>query len=88
MFIFPLKDRAEAWFFVTSGLVPSKQGRLLFTVEKLYDQALNAEFPYPAGECEITTGPTIRCTVWKNGERTIVARELVFSSKGKWQHQR
>jgi hypothetical protein len=32
---------------------------------QVYDKALNAEFAYPAGECEIGAGPGVRCTVWK-----------------------
>lgn len=88
MFIFPLKRGAEAWFFVTSGVTISNKERVIYAVEKLYDRALNAEFTYPAGECEITAGPTVRCTLWKNTERTVVGRELVFSSNGRWLHQK
>ncbi|WP_143133533.1 hypothetical protein [Pseudoduganella namucuonensis] len=88
MFIFPLRKGGEAWFFVTSVKVNSNKERAVYSVEKLYDQTLNAEFPYPAGECEIISGPTVRCTVWKDGGRTVIARELIFSGLGTWQHQK
>lgn len=84
MFIFPLKNGARAWFFVASQQESSSKDRTVYAVEKLYDQALNVEFSYPAGECEVNTGPIVRCTVWKDPERTVKARELVFSGSGNW----
>lgn len=84
MFIFPLKNGRQGWFFVASGQTLSSSDRAVYAVDKLYDQALNAEFSYPAGEYEISTGPTVRCTVWKNPERTLMARELVFLGSGNW----
>lgn len=86
MIIFPLRNGGQGWFFVTSGQVSANSDRTIYQVEKLYDQALNAEFSYPAGECEITSGPTVRCALWKDAERTVLARELVFSGSGKWMH--
>jgi len=83
-FIFPLKDGGRAWFFVTSGRVEGTADRTLYTVEKVYDQALNAEFSYPAGECEILPGPSVRCSVWKDTERNTLGRELVFTGAGPW----
>lgn len=83
-FIFALKDGGRAWFFVTSGRVQGAPDRALYTVEKVYDQALNAEFSYPAGECEILPGPSVRCSVWKDAERNTLGRELVFSGSGPW----
>lgn len=88
MFIFPFTGREESWFFVTSEQSSANDGRSVYKIEKLYDAALNAEFSYPAGECEITTGPTVHCTVWKDGTRTTVAREIVFTSSGQWLHQK
>lgn len=86
LIIFPLKSGGLAWFFVTSKLVAASGNHAVYSVEKLYDQELNAEFPYPAGECEITDGPTVRCSVWKDAKRTVLARELVFSGSGNWMH--
>ena len=86
MIIFPLKNEDQAWFFVTSKRETASSGHAVYSVEKLYDQALNAEFSYPAGECEMSPGPTVRCTVWKDAKRTVLARELIFSGSGNWVH--
>lgn len=83
-FIFPLNNGGRAWFFVTSGRAESVPDRAVYTVEKVYDQALNAEFSYPAGECEILPGPSVRCSVWKDPERNTLGRELTFSGTGPW----
>ena len=88
IFIFPLTDGGGAWFFVTSGQHAVHGGHLVYTVEKLYDKALNAEFAYPAGECEIGAGPSVRCTVWKDEARSTTARELIFTGSGNWMRTR
>lgn len=91
MFIFPLLNGGQGWFFVTAAQ-PNSEGSAanatVYKIEKLYDQALNAEFFYQAGECQVTPGPTIRCTVWKDKDRTELARELVFAGSGQWFHQK
>jgi hypothetical protein len=87
MFIFPFTSGGKSWFFVTSGQSSANDGRSVYKIEKLYDAALNAEFSYPSGECEITTGPTVHCSVWKDESRTMVAREVVFTGSGQWLHQ-
>jgi hypothetical protein len=88
MFIFPFTSGEKSWFFVASGQSSADDGRSVYKIEKLYDAALNAEFSYPAGECEITTGPTVHCTVWKDESRITVAKEIVFASSGQWLHQK
>lgn len=83
MFVFPLQE--GAWFFVSSGPVDSNgKFSTAYGVSKIFDESLGAEFSYPAGECEITQGQTVHCTVWKDKERTVIARELSFSSSGTW----
>jgi hypothetical protein len=88
MFIFPLMNGDGAWFFVTAASVSGTSDRAVYQVEKVYDEALGAEFFYPSGECEITSGPSIRCSVWKDKDRTDLARQLVFSGSGQWLHQK
>lgn len=83
MFIFPLQD--GAWFFVASNPIETTgTSSARYALSKLFDESLGAEFRYPAGECEITDGPKVRCTVWKDKERTTIARELSFSGSGNW----
>lgn len=88
MFIFPLMNGDQAWFFVTVAPATGSSDRAVYKVEKLYDEALGAEFFYPSGECEITSGPSIRCSVWKDKDRTDLARQVVFSGSGQWVHQK
>ncbi|QBJ79952.1 hypothetical protein DKK66_18900 [Aquitalea sp. USM4] len=88
IFIFPLTDGGGAWFFVTTGQHAGSSGRTSYTVGKVYDKALNAEFAYPAGECEMTAGPGVRCTVWKDESRSTPARELIFTGTGNWMRTR
>jgi hypothetical protein len=88
MFIFPLMNGGQAWFFVTSALISSDGERATYAVNKVYDQALGAEFSYPAGECQMGPGPILRCSVWKDKDRTELARELVFVGSGQWHHRK
>lgn len=88
MFVFPFE--ANAWFFVSSGLVkiPEDNSVATYKISKLFDKASGAEFHYEEGECELSmksSKPAIRCTVWKDKERTTIARELVFRGSGVWQ---
>ncbi len=91
MFMFPLER--TTWFFVSSGLtkVSEDNSAATYAISKLYDEALGVEFPYAAGECELSmrgSAPVVRCTVWKDKERTTVARELLFASSGMWRFSR
>jgi hypothetical protein len=88
MFIFPLRDADRGWFFVTAAPTAVASDRAIYQVEKVYDEALGGEFFYPSGECEITSGPSIRCSVWKDKDRTDLARQVVFSGSGQWMHQK
>lgn len=88
MFIFPLMDSDRGWFFVTATSTAAKSDRAIYPVEKVYDEALGAEFFYPSGECEITPGSSIRCSVWKDKDRTDLARQVVFFGSGQWLHQK
>jgi len=88
MFIFPLMDADQGWFFVTAASTPATSDRAIYPVEKVYDGALGAEFFYPSGECEITPGPSIQCAVWKDKDRTDLARQVIFSGSGQWFHQK
>jgi hypothetical protein len=88
MFIFPLLNDDKAWFFVTVAPTTTASDRLVYKVEKLYDEALGAEFFYSSGECEITSGPSIQCSVWKDKDRTELARQLVFAGSGQWLHKK
>lgn len=91
MFIFPLEG--TTWFFVSSGLIKVSEDNsaATYAISKLFDQALGAEFRYAEGECELSmrgSAPVVRCTVWKDKERTTVARELLFASSGMWRFSR
>jgi hypothetical protein len=88
MFIFPLMNGDQAWFFVTMGPATGSSDRTVYKVEKLYDERLGSEFFYPSGECEITSEPTIRCSVWKDKDRAELARQVVFLGSGQWLHQK
>lgn len=47
MFIFPLMNADLGWFFVTAAPAAGANDRAIYQVEKVYDEALNAEFFYP-----------------------------------------
>jgi hypothetical protein len=91
LFVFPLEQ--NAWFFVSAGLskMTDDNSAAVYKISELFDQALGAKFAYPEGECELSMrslGPVVRCTLWKDSERTTVARELIFVSSGMWQFSR
>lgn len=88
VFIFTLVNDGKAWAFFTKAQVVSENTRAVYTVEKFYDMAADLEYHYPSGECEIASGPTVRCAVWERRDRTTLARELVFVGSGGWVHQR
>jgi hypothetical protein len=86
-FLLSFVNDGKAWAFITKAQVASGSNRAVYTVEKFYDMAGNLEFAYPSGECEITPGPTVRCAVWEDKDRTRLARELVFAGSGEWRYQ-
>lgn len=86
MFIFPLSN--GAWFFVATGIIDSSKEKVTYGVNKLYDESLNAEFPYPAGECTVSTGPKVLCSVWKDRDKKSLAREILFTGSGNWMFSR
>lgn len=88
MFIFPLMNAARGWFFVTTVSTAATSNPAIYSVEKVYDEGLGAEFFYPSGECAISIGSSIRCSVWKDKDRTDLARQVVFSGSGQWLHQK
>lgn len=82
LFVFALMNDGKAWAFTTKAQVVSENSRAVYAVEKFYDVAADLEYSYPSGECEIAAGPTVRCSVWEDRDRTRLARELVFVSSG------
>jgi hypothetical protein len=78
----------NSWFFISSGPAAYSNGNRVATypVAEMVDM-YSKRFVLYAGECVISMGggkEEIRCTTWKDKERTTVAWEGVFVGNGFW----
>lgn len=81
----------NSWFFISSGTATYSNGNRVATypVSEMLD-TFSKSFVQHKGECVVSMGggkEEIRCTTWKDKERTIVAWEGIFIGNGFWIHK-
>lgn len=82
------QNSGNSWFFVSSGPAAYSNGNRVATypISEMLD-VFSKNFVQYAGECVVSMGggkEEIRCTTWKDKERTTVAWEGIVVGNGFW----
>lgn len=90
-FVFPRRG-GKVWMFDASGPgVMAEDGRAAtYPISSTIDTSANLAFSN-SGECvnSVRVGePLLHCTIWSDGDRRSVIREVTFSGNGMWKFDR